>query len=363
MKNLLKWGLLASLSIFTFTGCSSEDTTEDILGTEDPTDPTDPADPVVEVATIMLTEGGAADDVFYAEAEGEAGGTVDGRVIFTATNDKQKRLYVTQTLPGGSPEPFPIAGLTSKELKADQSIDLDGELEDGFDFTFTLDVPNSVNDGSIVYNFWSTSGRGDFRDPNKRLLIGVGSIEVKVGTGTVDTPVRTFGGVTLQLDAPLQDGSSNTFMSVYNGEIYQLNEGEELAAFWDFGYYYIASVGGSSLASTSNYYELFTADGGGFVGIADKFGIAQSELNNFYIGESSMNFDTVTLSSELDVISTPISQVVNGIDKGDVYEFEDQYGTKGLIKIIDVNGTNGSDAYVTFDIKVQAYSAIDTSDL
>ena len=352
---------MASLSAFVFVGCSSEDEVEDTLGTVDPIDPGTGE----EFATINLTEGGAATDVFYDLAEGEAGSTVKGRVIFTTNGGTQRRLYVTQTLPGGSTESeaFVVEGLTNKELKADGSIDLDGQATEGFDFTFDLNVPSDVTDGSIIYNFWSTTGKGDFRDTSKRTLIGVGSIEVKVGSGTVDTPVRTFGDVTLQLQAPTQDGLSNTFMSVYDGRIFQLDEGEELAAFWDFGYYWIESVGGPSLASTTNYFDLFLVDGGGFTGVSGFTGIPESDLNDFFIGVSSMDFDAVTLSSDLDSISTPLTQEVTGLEEGDILEFEDQYGTKGLIRIVEINGTDGTNGYITFDIKVQAYSAIDTSDL
>ena len=95
MKNLIKWSSIAFLSALTLVGCSSEDEIENVIGTIDPTE---------EIATINLTEDGADTDIFYALATGEAGQTVPGRVIFTTAGGTQRRLYVTQTLPGGSSE-------------------------------------------------------------------------------------------------------------------------------------------------------------------------------------------------------------------------------------------------------------------
>ena len=372
MKKTFKIGLLSILlGAFAFTSCEGEGTVDDVFNPDDVIIDEDAGEdefgnPIDtdgnSIAEIRLTEGGAADDKISTIIEGEAGGTVTGLVVFTSTT-KQRRLYVTETLPGESAMPLVIPELSNRGTKADDSIDLDGDIQESIEFPFTLNVPNSIEDGSIIYNFWSTTGKGDFRDPTKRLLLGVASIEVRVGTGVnPDTPVRTYGNVTLQLDAPLQDGSSNTFMSIYDGQIYQLNQGEELAAFWDFGYYWIQSVGGPSLASTTNYFSLFLLDDGTFGGVADKTGISQSELNDFYIGTTTMDFDSVTLSSDLDALSTPLTQVVNGLEAGDVLAFEDQYGTKGLIRIVSISGTDGSTGNITFDVKAQAYAAFDSSD-
>lgn len=357
MKNLLKWGLLASLSIFTLTGCSSEDAVEDVLGT-------DPDTPVDEIATINLTEGGAATDEFYALALGEAGETVKARVIFKTNGGTQRRLYVTQTLPGGSSESevFVVEGLTNKELKADGSIDLDGEAKEGFDFTFDLNVPSNVNDGSIIYNFWSTNGKGDFRDTQNSFLIGVGTIEVKVGTGVNSADaVRSFTQTLLQV--PTGDGTSETFISLFDGETYKLSEGEEVAALWDFGYYY-GATNKASLASTSGYPALFNHDDDintPNIAISELTGINESEFNNFYITQSaftSADFDGITLS-QLDGIAEQFTQqVVTGLKVGDVLEFIDNYGAKGLIRIVEINGTFNQNDYITFDIKMQPYAPI-----
>ena len=159
MKKLIKLSAYAFLFTSLLVGCSSDGTAEDVLST-DPDDVLIDPDTgvVIEPAIIRLTEGGDPTDIFFAEATGEAGETVEGRVIFTTTTDAQKRLYVTQTLPDGTTEPFVIEELSNRGTKADGSIDLDGDNTDALDFTFTLNVPDNLEDGSFVYNFWSTSG-------------------------------------------------------------------------------------------------------------------------------------------------------------------------------------------------------------
>jgi len=62
----------------------------------------------------------------------------------------------------------------TKVLKADGSIDLDGSNQKEIDFTFDLPTPD-IDNGSIVYKFWTTTGKGDFRDATKRLGLGVGT--------------------------------------------------------------------------------------------------------------------------------------------------------------------------------------------
>lgn len=357
MKNLIKWSSIAFLSALTLVGCSSEDEVNDTIGT------TDPIDPVTgeAIATINLTEGTADTDIFYALATGEAGETVPGRVIFTTAGGTQRRLYVTQTLPGGSSESevFVVDGLTNKELKADGSIDLDGEAKEGFDFTFNLNVPSSVTDGSIIYNFWSTNGKGDFRDPENSFLIGVGTIEVEVGTGVnPDSSLITYSNI--RLEAPAADGSSSSFFSLFNGQIYTIDQGTEFAAFWDLGYFHLNGTG-ANLASPVVYNE-------NVVNVPEVSSTPVEELNNTYfsLNTSGVDFDSMSISSDLDnlTVSTLSPQEIDNLQVGDVIEFLDNYNNKGLIRITEIEpGFSPTEDYITFDIKVQAYSAIDTSDL
>ena len=355
MRKLFKFKNLAYLLAagLTLSSCSSEDETEELIGTVDPTSAS---------ATIRLTEEGAADDIFYDEATGEAGGTVEGRVVFTTISDKQKRLYITQTTPDGVTEPFEIPELSNKSTKADGSIDLDGEATGALDFTFTLNVPSSLEDGSYVYNFWSTTGKGDYRDSEKRLLIGVGTIEVTIGSGiNSNESVRTFNGVTI-LEAPLGDGISDTFMSLLNGDTYTINQGAEVAALWDFGYYY-GNTGKASFASANDYlsdiFDILPVANENIEAGEDT--IERSDLNVMYFAlttKTTADFDAITISSQLDDIVQSTSQRVNELEIGDVVEFVDVYGVKGLIKVNDISPGFGSAGSITFDIKAQSYSPV-----
>lgn len=351
MKNFIKWSSIAFLSALTLVGCSSD--SDDVLGT-------DPEEAVDETATIRITEGGAADDKFTAEINGEAGGTVEGRVIFTTTEGTQRRLYITQTLPGESAMPFEIPTLTNKSTKADDSIDLDADATDGFDYTFDLNVPTDVN-GAIVYNFWSTTGKGDFRDATKRLLLGIGSIEVTVGTGTTnDSSIREINGV--NLFAPDSAGQTANFFSFLTGEEYVVvsvagedASGPEFRFLWDLGYYYPGDSVGASFSSTSFFSTAFPFNVEGFEASADE--IAAGEvLNNAYFNLSTMTvaeFDAITMSSELDFVTNSGVENIEGLVVGSVVEFVDNYGNKGLIKITGLVPGFGNNDNITFDVKIQ----------
>ena len=51
------------------------------------------------------------------------------------------------------------------------------------------------------------------------------------------------------------------------------------------------------------------------------------------------------------------SERIQGLKVGDVVEFVDQYGNKGLIKVSNISPGFGSDGSITFDVKVQ-FSAL-----
>ena len=183
----------------------------------------DPEEEVDDVATLVFNEGDPSNDIFVADASGEAGGVVPGRVIFTSTATTQRRMYITQNIGGGGDMPFNNFDLDSddlkKALKGDGSIDLDGATKKEIDFTFNLPVPD-IDNGEIVYSFWTTTGKGDFRDPTKRQALGVGTITVTVGNGTNPAAeVRSFTGI--RLYAPAQDGTTESFFSLLNEEVYR----------------------------------------------------------------------------------------------------------------------------------------------
>lgn len=351
----LKLSLLALLGATAIISCGGDGDSEDVLGTGNNGGGDD-----VTVPTIRITEGGADDDKFVDTAVGVAGETTKARVIFTTTDKKQRRLYVTKSEFGGSAEPFVIEELGKKGTKADGSIDLDDDTTKVLDFTFDLDVPADTN-GEITYNFWSTTGKGDFRDATKRLLIGVGEITVKVGTGVnPNALVRSFSGV--KLVAPASDGSTDSFFSLLDGVTHKIQEGNELRALWDFGYFY-TNAKGASFASTQNYKSAFPFFTAGFEPTEQE--IAEGEtLNKFYFKKStvlsSMDFDNITTSVELASITKPSTEEINSLAVNDIIEFEDSYGDKGLIRITEIvpgSAGNGTD-FIVFDIKVQPSTAI-----
>lgn len=361
--NLLKTSLVALSLGLSVISCGSDGNT-DIFET-------DPADDDLEtVATIRLTEGGAADDIFLAEANGEAGSTVKGRVIFNSER-LMKRLYITETMPGGSPQPFVIPGLDKKATKGDGSIDLDKDRADdtdnrkSFDFSFDLQVPENMN-GEIVYNFWTTTGlinaKGDFRDPQKRQLVGVGAIVVKVGNGVnPSSKLLSYSGV--KLFAPDSEGKTKAFFSLLDGEAYApviiadgqtTVQGPELRNLWDFGYYY---TNNAAFSSTSEYTNNFTFNVEGFTPTAEENEDGEEVLYDAFFSLStnfnSTDFDNVSVSGDLNSIVKSSESNITNLQIGDVIEFVDNYDNKGLIRVNNIKpGFNNND-FIEIDVKVQ----------
>ena len=255
LKSSLKYGFLVFTMAFFVASCSSDDGS--VFDTPLPGDQTggddDDDDNEPEVATIVFNEADTSSNIPSATASGEVGTTVPGRIIFTSDATTQRRMYITQNISGTGDMPFNSFALTSDDLDKvinnDGSIDLDGATKKAIDFTFNLPVPN-IDNGSIVYTFWTTKGKGDFRDITKRLALGAGTITVTVGNGTNPAAeVREFNDI--QLFAPAADGNTESFLSLLNHEVYRIDSGPEFRAFWDFGYYYKNSQ--ASFASTATY--------------------------------------------------------------------------------------------------------------
>lgn len=357
-KSLLKISLLAIGVGISLNSCTSDNT--DILQT----DPSNGGS-ATTTATIRLTEGGAADDIFFAEANGEAGSTIPGRVVFTTTSGTQRRLYVTQTLPGGTPEPFVIPtdpSVQRRLTKPDGSIDLDDENKDMFDFTFDLQVPNTMDNGKIIYNFWSTTGKGDFRNPSKRQLIGVGSIEVSIGTGiNPNTQLSSFTGV--RLYAPDSEGKTEAFFSLLDGKSYapivvvdgqEIAQGPELRNYWDFGYYYTSNA---AFSSAKEYTSNFPFNVEGFTPTAEENSDNLEVLNATLFRKSTDfdldQFDSASVAGDLDTITTPTSSNVTNLAVGDIIEFVDNYGNKGLIRVKFIEPGFDNNDFIEIDVKVQ----------
>lgn len=348
--------------VFTLTlfiaSCSSDEGSvfDTIPGDGDP-DPNEP-----EVATLIFNETNSANDKIAVEASGEAGGTVPGRVQFTSDATSQRRMYITQNVAGQGDMPFNSFDLgdtnLNKVLKADGSIDLDGSNKKEIDFTFNLPVPQ-LDNGSITYSFWTTKGKGDFRDPTKRLALGVGTITVTVGDGSNPAAaVRAFSGV--KLFAPAVDGSTQSFFSLLNETVYKINQGPEFRAFWDFGYYYgasgVSASDAASFASTATYDQSFGFPVQGLEPDTSEEDAATETLNEAFFGISTLDaagFDGVTLSGDLNAITSSAAQKITNLSIGDVVEFVDNYGKKGLIKITNIQAGFNNNDFIEFDVKIQ----------
>lgn len=350
-KSPLKIGLLALTLTLFMVGCGSDDgSVFDTLPDPDP----DPD--MVEPATIIYDEATPANNKVTAAASGEVGTTVPGRVIFTSDASTQRRMYITQNISGQGDMPFNDFALESddlnKALKADGSIDLDGASKKEIDFTFELPVPD-IDNGQIVYSFWTTKGKGDFRDPAKRLVLGVGTITVTVGNGANPAAaVREFTGV--KLFAPAADGNTESFFSLLNEQVYRIDSGPEFRAFWDFGYYYTNNE--ASFASTANYDAAFGFPVEGLEPGADEEDAENETLNEAFFAISSLDadgFDGIVLSGDLDNIAPSTDQNISGLEVGGVIEFVDNYGKKGLIKITEIEPGFDNNDFIVFDVKIQ----------
>lgn len=361
LKSSLKYGFLVFTMALFVASCSTDDGS--VFDTQlPPGDETGEDDNEPEVATILFNEADSSNDVASATASGEVGTTVPGRIIFTSDATTQRRMYITQNISGTGDMPFNSFALTSDDLNKvinnDGSIDLDGATKKAIDFTFNLPVPN-IDNGSIVYTFWTTKGKGDFRDITKRLALGAGTITVTVGTGTNPTAeVREFNDI--KLFAPAADGTTESFFSLLNEEVYKINEGPEFRAFWDFGYYFGASGVSdgqeASFASTATFDESFGFDVEGLKPGANEDDAANETLNEFYFSTSTIltsEFDAITLSGELDVIIKSDAQKITNLEVGDVIEFVGNYGKKGLIKITEIEAGFNNNDFIVFDVKIQ----------
>lgn len=352
--------IIAALTLFA-TSCSNDDGS--VFQT-----PTEPGDPDMEnpeeptVATLIFNEADPSQNQIEAEASGEVGTTVPGRVIFTSTETTQRRMYITQNVSGTGDMPFNAFDLEDtdlqKELKGDGSIDLDGSNKKDIDFTFELPVPD-IDNGVIVYSFWTTTGKGDFRDVEKRLALGAGTITVSVGNGVNPAAeVRTFTGI--QLNAPAEDGTTESFFSLLNEEVYRIDQGREFRAFWDFGYYFgasgVSADDNASFASAQAFDASFGFDVEGLKPGEDEENSDEETLNQMFFVETTLDadtFDGIVLAGDLNAITASDSQKITNLEVGDVVGFVDNYGKKGYIKITEIEPGFDNNDFIVFDVKVQ----------
>ncbi|MTI19793.1 hypothetical protein E1176_02040, partial [Fulvivirga sp. RKSG066] len=274
MRKLFNQLLMFSALSGTLFLASCSDDNEEIT-------PTTPPDE--ETVVLEMEEGDASKNVSVDVDANTNTQTV--RVKFTST-DNMNRLYVTENVSAQGDEPFKLEELVEGiDAKGDGSIDLDSQNKTAFEFEFDLPVP-SVGTGTVVYTFWATSGRGDYRDVTKRLVVGPGTITLNYGGTNSAAEVKSYSAT--MFAAPLADGSSKTFISLLDGELFRINQGEEYAAFWDFGYYY-GGTGKASLASTFNY----PSD---VIDVPNISGTAKEELNEAFFALST-SFDATAFDN------------------------------------------------------------------
>ena len=265
---------------------------------------------------------------------------IDAKVSFKATTS-MKRLYITRNINGQGEEKYePQENI---DLKGDGSVDLTGKNDKDFEFQFTLPT-QAVTNGTVVYKFWVTSGNGDFRDVNQRLIGTPGTITLKFGSATNPAAsVNKYENV--KLFTPTADAKSMTFVSLLDGTVYKIEQGEEYITFWDFGYINLAD-GGPALHATSSYPE---------IAIPSLANLIETK-NIVYFKNSTKTaaeFDAITISSQLDFITTSTETFVKNLITGDVVEFVDQYGKKGMIKVLEAMEGNESNKFIRLAIKVQ----------
>ncbi len=293
-------------------------------------------------AILEVNEAGPANPDVMVNVNAITQSEIEAKVSFTSTTS-MKRLYITQNIKGQGEAIFEPT--ESVDLKDDGAIDLTGKNDKDFEFQFTLPVPSGLGtDGTVVYKFWVTSGNGDFRDATQRLIGTPGTITLKFGTSTNPAAaVKTFANV--KLFTPTADAKSLTFVSLLDGTVYKIEQGEEFITFWDFGYINLAD-GGPALHATSSYPEV----------AIPSLGNLTETKNIVYFRNSTKTtteFDAITTSSQLNFITTPGETFVKSLVTGDVVEFVDQYGKKGMIKVLEAMEGNESNKFINIAFKVQ----------
>lgn len=335
----LKFYLVAFLATLALTSCSNENE-----GVFDPVKPTDPTEKVLELKVNPTNANNAAER--NVEAVKAPGGKVTVNANFKG-DKKMRRLYMTKNNLSGNEGPQPYEyPLGSK--KSDGSINLDGDDKTEFTFQFEFDAPEKS--GEVVqYVLWTTNARGDFRDianSNSIADEAYGTVTIKADKNAVGEGSNFSSFSTVLLASPLADGTSKSFISLFNGKTYAISQGEEYAALWDFGYYY-GNTAKASFASAANYPS----------NIVDVVSIGKTDdLNNCYFKLSSKSvsdFDAITKASELNFITKSNDERVKGLEIDNIVEFVDAYGNKGLIKVTNIVPGFGTGKKIEFDVKVQ----------
>ncbi len=353
LKNTFKLAFVAS-SLF-FASCSEDG--NDILTEETPTKE--------NLKKYIVTVNPTNEDTTERSVNIIALPNTTQKVTVNFTGEsKMDRIYMTRNVSSTNAGPqayeYDFGGALGVEKKRDGSIDLDGDDREEFKFTFDFETPTEVND-VIQYIIWTTTSRGDFRDVNNDNAVGdnaFATITITAGTGFEVTGVKEFSQTILA--APLADGSSKTFVSIFNNQTYPINDGDGTAALWDFGYFYgktsKASFYSAHSYSNTSFLKVFAKDDITGLDVATFSGANPAELNRCYFklsDKTTVEFDAITNKTDLDFITESTSESVQNLVVNNIVEFVDQYGNKGLIKVTKIEGTTGSDGKITFNVKVQ----------
>ena len=304
-------------------------------------------------AEILVTEDGV-DNKLNASIDISNKHELKVRVTYTSEDEAMRRLYITVDTMGRGAAPFELVlkDGTKVDLKGDGSIDLESKYKRGFDFEFDIIAPNDITDGTVVYKFWTTSGKGDFRDDTKRQKLEVSTITLNYGNKTVASQMKSFTAT--QLFAPRADGKSKTFISLFDGKTYQINEGVEFADLWDFGFFY-GTTNQTSLFSVNAYpLNIFKEDG--MLDVIKSIKAEGVHKTKFALtSKDKAFFDSLTPDDLANINTTDItSESIKNIEIGNVIEFVDDYGKKGFIYVVDMKKTYNSDGFIKIDVKIQA---------
>lgn len=289
-------------------------------------------------------------------------GEINVLLSFTSS-ETMRRIYTTQNLLGQGDEKVDASDAFGVNDKGDGSIDLASANANDFGFELTFSTAGLPSEGTLVYTFWATSGKGDFRNNEKRRVEGPAVLTINLGGSNPATQLKTAEDV--RLFAPTADLMSNSFVSTADGEVYALNDSEN-ADLWDVGY----SAQGNSPQLTSAFGspQRFIVDGDN-ISFLELIALtngdeAAEDLNMVYFMDiaDDFDFDGATNSSALESLtvseSDPQTIDIPTDADGDIIAFIDQYGKKGVIRI-DILEDNGDDNYfesndyVQIDIKVQ----------
>ncbi len=290
-------------------------------------------------------------------------GQVNARVTIES-DENVRRIYITQNVFGAGEEAVDAQALfgSNVDVKGDGSINVENSFDGSIIYFFNISLANlPAASGTIVYRFWATKNKGDFRDATKDIVESVATLTVELGTGqNPNAPLTSVTGV--KLFPPTADLKSKSFASTIDGLVYALDDFEN-SDLWDLGY--TGQGGNAQLSSAFGSPQLFPGGVTFQELIESELGVdAAADLNMVYFMDLSddFDFDGATTAADLAelTVSNSNSQTID-IPTGataDIIAFIDQYGKKGIIRITAlVNGSGGNnydaDAYVEMDIKVQ----------